>query len=601
MSLPIPAAGALAQTRDTVTYEVSFPNAEHHEAEITATFRGLPSGTLELRMARSSPGRYALHEFAKNVYSVRITDEGGRQLAVTRPDPHGWDVHGHGGTVRVTYTLFADRADGTYAGVDRSHAHLNIPATFMFARGLGRRPIRVGFRPPPESGWRVATQLRPTGDAFTYTAPDLDYFMDSPVELSAFHLREWTVSGGGSQQTIRLAVHDPSSDVIVDRYAEMAEAVVAEQTAVFGELPAYDYGSYTFLACYGPWAVGDGMEHRNSTSLTSSATLERGADGPLGTLSHEFFHAWNMERIRSAQLEPFDYERANMSDELWFGEGFTQYYTDLFIARAGLLDQGEYIRGLTGTINAVVNGPGRSFRSAVEMSRAAPFVDAAISIDPTNGRNTFISYYTWGAAIGLGLDMTLRTRFDLTLDDFMRLMWIKYGKPYVPYTLDDIRATLAEYTGDAAFASDFFARYVTGHEVPDYTALLGAAGVAVRPLNPGRASVGQATLRVEGGRVVARAVLVGTPLYAAGVEVGDVILSVDGTTLASVEQLAEIEARRAVGDPVAVTFESRGETLQAELTLAEDPRLEVLSYEGAGLPTTDAMRMLRADWLASKR
>jgi len=597
LTIPLP---LLSQARDTVTYEVSFPNAAHHEAEINATFAGLSSAPLELRMSRSSPGRYALHEFAKNVYAVQVTDGRGRTLTPTRPDPYGWDVSGHDGTVRVTYTLFANLADGTYAGVDRSHAHLNIPATLMYARGLSSRPVRVTFRPPEGSRWRVATQLMPTSDPFTFTAPDLAYFMDSPTEVSDFRLREWNVMSSGREQTIRLAVHDPGSDAAVDRYAAMAMRVVAEQGAVFGEFPDYDFSTYTFVACYGPWASGDGMEHRNSTSLTSRGTLERNAGGLLGTLSHEFFHSWNMERIRSAGIEPFDYERANMSDELWFGEGFTQYYTNLFVTRAGLMEEDRYIGGLAGTINAVVNGPGRRYNSVVEMSRMAPFWDAAASIDPTNQQNTFISYYTWGAAIGLGLDMTLRARFGRSLDGFMRAMWVKHGKPFKSYTLDDLRATLGEYAGDTAFADDFFSRYVTGREVVDYATLLAGAGVFVRREYAGRATFGPAVLRVEDGRVVVRAVNVGTPLYDAGLDDGSVIVALDGTNVTSLDQIEEIAERHDPGDTVSVTFESRGQTVSASMTLVEDPRLEVLTYEEAGLNVTSAMRELRSDWLGSK-
>jgi predicted metalloprotease with PDZ domain len=592
---------AIAQTPDTVMYEVRFPNAEHHEAEVTAIFPGVAgSDALELRMSRSSPGRYALHEFAKNVYSVRITDGAGRKLTPVRLDPDSWYVFGHDGTVRVTYTLFADRADGTYSGVDRSHAHLNMPATFMYARGLRDRPIRVTFRPPEGTGWQVATQLAPTGDPFTYSAPDLDYFMDSPTEVADVRIRAWTVRSNGRDQTVRLAVHDPSSDRAVDGFAEMAKRVVAEEAAVFGEYPDYDFGTYTFVACYGPWADGDGMEHRNSTSLTSSLTLERGASRLLGTLSHEYFHSWNMERIRSAELEPFDFSRANMSDELWFGEGFTQYYTSLFIERAGLITPEAYVRGLTGTINTVVNSPGRRYRSPVQMSRQAPFVDAATSIDPTNQQNTFISYYTWGAAIGLGLDMTLRTRFGLTLDGFMRAMWLKYGEQEIHYTVDDIRETLGEFTGDEVFATDFFSRYVTGRDVVDYSALLASAGVVVRPRSPGEATVGPAGLREQDGRVVAATVLVGTPLYDAGVDDGDIVTSLDGVRLTSLAQIGEIASRHGPGDTVPISFVSRGRALEATLTFAEDPRLEVLPYEDAGLEVTDGMLELRAAWLGSR-
>ncbi|HEX7087113.1 MAG TPA: hypothetical protein VF198_12160, partial [Vicinamibacterales bacterium] len=317
--LPLLATPAPAQS--PVRYVVSFPNAVHHEAEVVAIFADLADRPLEVRMSRSSPGRYALHEFAKNVYNVRAFDGEGRPLEVIRPDPYGWTVAGHDGTVRFAYTLFADRADGTYSGVDATHAHLNMPATFAWARGLEERPITVTFRVPAESGWKVASQLAPSADPWTFTAPGLQYFMDSPTELSDFELREWTVESNGKTYTIRLAVHHAGTDAELDAYAAMARRVVAEQMAVFGELPDYDHGTYTFIADYLPYVSGDGMEHRNSTVLTSTRSLADGAMANLGTLSHEFFHCWNMERIRSAAIEPFDFERANMSGELWLGEG----------------------------------------------------------------------------------------------------------------------------------------------------------------------------------------------------------------------------------------------------------------------------------------
>jgi predicted metalloprotease with PDZ domain len=303
-----------------------------------------------------------------------------------------------------------------------------------------------------------------------------------------------------------------------------------------------------------------------------------------------------MERIRSAALEPFDYDRANMSDELWFGEGFTSYYASLFIARAGLMDPEQYVSGLVGTLNTVVNGPGRQYGSPVEMSRMAPFWDAATSIDPTNQQNTFISYYTWGAAIGLGLDLTLRTRFDLTLDGFMREMWGRHGRPEVHYRLEDIRAALAEYTGNTAFARDFFARYVTGRDVVDYAGLLASAGVLVRPPSPGAATVGPTALRAQPRGVSAVAVRLGTPLYEAGLGSGDLITSLDGVGISSPDRIAEIASRHRPGDVVPITFESRGRLIGSAITFAEDPRLEVLTYEEAGLEVTDAMRRLRGEW-----
>jgi len=595
------APAALAQR--PIRYEISFPNAVHHEAEVTITFPDLPARPLEVRMSRSSPGRYALHEFAKNVYAVRAVDGRGRTLEVTRPDPYGWTVAGHDGTVAFSYTLFADRADGTYSGIDATHAHLNIPATFAWARGLEDRPITISFRPPEGSEWRIATQLAPTDDPHTFTAPDLQYFLDSPVEMSDHLVREWTVPSGGKRYTIRLALHHAGTEAEADAYVEMAKKVVAEQIAVFGELPDFEYGTYTFIADYLPWVAGDGMEHRNSTILTSTRPLATAALANLGTLAHEFFHVWNTERLRARSLEPFDFERANMSEALWLGEGFTNYYDDLTVHRAGIIDLDEYARSIGGVVDAIVNSPGRRFFSPIEMSMQAPFVDAATSVDPTNRANTFISYYTWGSGIGLGLDLTLRTRFrGVTLDDFMRELWRAHGKPERPYTMDDVVAALARVTKDRAFAEDFFRRYIAGREVVDYGALLAHAGLLLRKANPGKATIGAATIRYDDGQAtIVSPTLIGTPLYDAGLDRGDRILRIAGRPVTSAQDLEAALAGRKPGESVAIEFEQRGRTRTATLTLAEDPRLEIVTFERAGRPVTSEIRKFREAWLGSRQ
>jgi predicted metalloprotease with PDZ domain len=606
IALALPATHAAAQA--PVSYEVSFPNAVHHEAEIAVTFSQVPAGRpLEVRMSRSSPGRYALHEFAKNVYAVKAFDGRGRPLAVTRPDPYGWDVAGHDGTVRVTYTLFGDRADGTYAQVDATHAHLNAPATFMWARGLEKRPVRVTFR-PADPKWKVATQLAPTGDPYTFTAPDLQYFMDSPVEVSDHDLRSWRVASNGKSYTIRLALHHAGTPAEAAAFTEMAKKVVAEQAAAMGGLPHFDYGTYTFLADYLPQASGDGMEHRNSTVVTSSRPLSTGAAGNLGTISHEFFHAWNVERIRPRSLEPFDFERANMSGELWFAEGFTQYYTPLFIRRAGITQTEQYLPAVASTINTVTLSPGRQLFSAVEMSMQAPFVDAAAAIDPDNRGNTFISYYTWGAGIGLGLDLALRAR-GLSLDGYMQALWRDFGRlqdtvalaPRKPYTLADLRATLASYAGDRAFADDFFRRYVEGHEVPDYERLLAPAGVLLRPAQPERAWIGESAFGFDStGTKVVSYPRTGSPLFRAGLTAGDSIVSLGGRPVATAEEVAAVLGARTPGDAIPIEWVGRAGRRTASLQAMASPWLEVVTYEAAGRPVTAAMRAFRESWLGSK-
>ena len=601
------AAPRAQQNTQPVVYKISFASAVHHVADVEVAFSGLPAGTLEARMSRSSPGRYAVHEFAKNVYDVHAFDGKGKELVPTRPNPYQWDVAGHDGTVRITYKVFGDLVDGTYLAVDPTHAHMNMPATFMWARHLEDRPVRVTFTPPPGSGWKPATQLFPTSEPWTFTAPNLQYLFDSPTELSDYRLREFTVKNpDGKTFTIRAAVHADASDEDVNTYAAGVEKIVRESVGVFGEYPQYDTGNYTFLADYLPTNGGDGMEHRNSTVVSGRGNVRTG----LGTASHEFFHCWNVERIRPQGLEPFNFEEANLTDLLWVAEGFTQYYGTLIMGRAGVADVRNTVRSLTSAANAVVNGSGRQFRSAVEMSHMAPFTDAARAVDPTNFETTFISYYTYGAAVALGLDLSLRDKTDgkITLDDFMRAMWKVHGKPggpqpglvAKPYSLTDVRDRLAEVSGDRAFADEFFTRYMIGREVVDYARLLQRAGIVFRKVNAGKAWMGITRWGQDGLRIPGQ-LAPGTPAYAAGLDQNDTIIELDDKPVSNAQHVADILNAHQPGDTIPVAFKRRnGTAVTSKIVLKEDPALEgVLIEDAGGTPTTE-QKAFRDRWLGSQ-
>src|SRR5262245_42144740 len=207
LSLVIIVATALPSfAQAPVDYRLSFPTPEHRWLQVEVTFTDIPAGPLQLRMSRTSPGRYALHEFAKNVFDVTVRDGAGKALTPTRPDLHQWDVTGHNGTVVVTYRVFGDRTDGTYLSVDASHAHMNMPASLIGARGFEMRPVRIRFEQPAGRQWRVATQLYPTDDPLAFTAPNFHYLMDSPTEFSAFTLRTFSVpNASGPSPQFRIA------------------------------------------------------------------------------------------------------------------------------------------------------------------------------------------------------------------------------------------------------------------------------------------------------------------------------------------------------------------------------------------------------------
>jgi predicted metalloprotease with PDZ domain len=608
------ALSAPAFAQSPVTYRLSFPEPQHHWMQVDVRFADVPAAPLPLHMSRSSPGHYGIYEFAKNVYDVRIDDGNGRALMVERPSASEWDVAGHSGTVRVQYRVFGNQVDGTFLAVDPTHAHVNIPAALMWAKGLEDRPVRLTLDPPAGSRWKVATQLHATADPYTFTAPNLAYLIDSPLEASNFALRTFQAderAGAGVKETFRIALHHNGSDRDADRLAADFERIVREESAVFGELPAYEGGAYTFVADYLPYALRDGMEHRNSTFLTSPGGL-RAPDERLdivSTAAHEFFHSWNVERIRPRSIEPFDLDTANPSDELWLAEGFTSYYEALTLQRTGLASIAQTAETLGLALDTVLRSPARKYRSVVDMSRMAPFVDAVAWLDQTNVDNTYISYYTWGSAIALGLDLSLRERSDgkVTLDDYMRTLWERYGRApgpegvvAHPYTMQDLRDRLADVSGDAVFASDFFDRYVEGRDVVDYEALLGRAGMLLRKRFPRRAWIGPLNLSFDRGTArVSTALIEDTPVYAAGLDQDDELVSLDGETIVAPTLVEEILRRHTPGNKLHMTIRRRGVSEELIVTAQDDPTLELVPVE-TNRPLTQSERTLRDAWFGSK-
>jgi predicted metalloprotease with PDZ domain len=361
----------------------------------------------------------------------------------------------------------------------------------------------------------------------------------------------------------------------------------------------FDNGEYTFLQDVNPDNNGDGMEHRNSTVITNSGFKIAGSEeAMLSTFSHEFFHAWNVERIRPKSLEPFDFSHANMSSELWFAEGFTQYYGNLILRRAGFRSDKQYEGILAGILNGVLNAPGSAIFPATHMSRYAVFVDAGVSVDQNNYANTFVSYYTYGAFVALALDLKLRAEFNLALDDYMRAVWRTHGKPEMPYTIPDLQNVLGKLTNEA-FAEDFFRKYVEGLEKNDYAKLLANAGLELRKAFPGKASLGPIRLTLNASSAknrVANATVKGTAIYEAGIDIGDYLLKIGDNDLKGNVNLDQIISQYKPGQAIPVTFEHKGIVKSSTLKIQEDNTLTVVPMENA----TAKQIQFRNNWLSSK-
>ncbi|GAA4332353.1 M61 family metallopeptidase [Mucilaginibacter gynuensis] len=605
---------AQKRSQAPVYYNVSFPNAVHHEAEIVITVPQAPAGPMRFRMSRSSPGRYATHEFGKNIYNVKAFTDKGTELPLKQIEGDVYEVAMHPSTVNISYTLFGNWVDGTYAGIDAGQAHLNMPASFMWVAGLDKRPVKFKFNGIEKYGWKVSTQLKNEGDN-VYSAPNLQYMMDSPTELSNFKSASWeVVNPDGKRQKVNLHVYSDDSQQVVDNFAKMVQKVVLEEKAIYGELPNYDYGEYTFINNVHPTVNGDGMEHRNSTIITDPIDKIGGNEvDVLSTFSHEYFHSWNVERIRPKSLEPFNFEHSNVSAELWFAEGFTQYYGEMLLRRAGFHDDEAYGKVLAGLVNSVLNMPAAAKYSPAQMSRYAVFADAGVSIDANNNPNIFTSYYVYGGATALALDLRLRSEFNLTLDDYMRKVWQLYGKKERAYTIPMLQLALAQLTKEPGFASDFFKQYIYGFEKNNYVPLLANAGFAMQKAKPGaawagplfnnfgRSRAGQAHSAVaDSGLFIATSTVQGTPIYKAGIDAGDVILKADGKSIKTQKEFNDIVATKKPGDKIVVNYKNRTGDHQTTIVLEENPYFEVVPFEKAGKTLTADQEAFRNNWLQSK-
>ena len=594
-----------------IFYSISFPNVVHHEAEILIVIPQAPSGKMLLRMSRSSAGRYATHEFGKNIYNVKATNVDGSPLTINQVEGDLYEIPDHAETVKVSYTLFANWTDGTYASVDPSHAHLNMPAAFMWVVGQDKRQLKFAFNDLDKFGWKVATQLKHEGENI-YSAPNLQYMMDSPTELSTYKVSSWDIENNGKKEKINLTIHSDDDQATIDGFAKKVGRMVLEEKAVFGELPVYDYGEYTFLGDISLNDSGDGMEHRNSTCITLPIAKVGGfEDRLMGVFAHEYFHSWNVKRIRPKSLEPFNFEHANMSSELWFAEGFTQYYGEMVLVRAGVNSLDDYTGTIAGLVNQIINTPGAAKSSAAQMSRYSVFADAGVSIDPNNQANMFTSYYTYGGAIALALDLRLRSEFNLTLDDYMRTVWLSRGKVMKPYTIPDLQSDLAKVTKNPKFAADFFSKYINGIEKNNYETLLAKAGLVLRKSAPGKGWAGSLSYNRNRGRsgegrsadvsgLPLQVSIIGTPLYKAGLDVGDIILNADGKEVKDMQTFSDIVAAKNPGDKIVVNYKNRTGNHETTILLEESPNFEVVTFEKAGKVLTKEQADFRNNWLSTK-
>jgi predicted metalloprotease with PDZ domain len=474
----------------TIAYRIAMPAPATHLYDIAIDVDGVRGASLPrqvpLQLPVWSPGRYAKMDFAKNVQDFHATDERGRELSWDQTTGSRWVVSTKGAKgVRIRYRSFDNALSGTFSVLDTAHANWNGASLFMYVEGHKPNPVSLSIAPP--AGWQVLNGDTRSTNQLAYRFENYDRLIDTPTEIApSMVVDSFTVDG----RKYRTMIHHngPLPAGARSRFVGDVERLVRYENSVFTPPPL---DQYTFLFNVG-YAGGDGMEHLYSTQIIDSRSFLNGNDTlavlpAIGTAAHEYFHVWNVKRVRPAALGPFDYTREQYQPSLWVAEGWTQYYGQAALHRAGITQLPEFYRSMAGTIAQNLTVPGRKEMSARMASFHAPFWDGAAQQQPTNAANTVISYYTKGAGLALYLDLYLRAKSGNTrsLDDvFNALKRRSWNAPNASYYLQgrgytelDVEQAASEIAGEDMHA--WFTRFVGGTDDLDYDALLARAGLRI--------------------------------------------------------------------------------------------------------------------------
>ena len=464
-----------------IAYRVAMPDPASHLYDVEIDVDGIAVAQLPMQLPVWSTGRYARVDFAKNVQEFKVSAADGRPLTWDKSNGSRWIIRTAGARgVRIRYRVFANALSGTYSVLDTAHANWNGAGLFMYVEDHKPNPVTLTITPP--AGWQVINGDTRTAGQLVYTFENYDRLIDTPTEVApSFMLDSFTVDGKKYRTVVHYNGTPPAG--VRERFVRDVEKLVRYENTVFSAPPL---DQYTFLFNIG-YAGGDGMEHLYSTEIINrqpwadSLTVLPG----IGTAAHEYFHVWNVKRVRPLALGPFDYTRETYQPSLWVAEGWTQYYGQAALHRSGITDQDEFYRSMAGIIRDNLTAPGRKEVSARMASFHAPFWDGAPQGQPTNGSNAFFSYYTKGSGLALFLDLYIRSKSDnaKSLDDvFNALKRRSWNAPNASYYLQgrgyselDVERAASSVAGENLHA--WFERYVGGTDDLDYDTQLARMGL----------------------------------------------------------------------------------------------------------------------------
>ncbi|WP_423147411.1 M61 family metallopeptidase [Rubrolithibacter danxiaensis] len=559
---------ALTETinaQSKISFRVSFSEPQAHYADVEMEISGVKKDVIDIKMPVWAPGSYLIREFSKNVESVSAKSEDGKSIPVLKTKKNTWRVtKASSRSVTVSYRVYANEISVRTSFIDASHAFLSPTGIFMYVDGMLSHPATITID-PAKSWHKISTGLEVVkGEAHTFYAPDFDILFDSPIEVGNQDIFEFTAAGvkhevamfgGGNYNKDRLKT-------------DMAK-IVEEETRIFGENPNK---RYVFII-HNFNSGGGGLEHLNSTVLgatRNSYTNESSYKGFLGLVAHEYFHLWNVKRLRPKALGPFDYENENYTTNLWIAEGFTAYYDNMMVRRAGFYSPENYLDIISNDINAVENQQGNKIQPLSEAS-----FDAWIKYyrPNENSRNSSVSYYDKGSLIGLIMDLEIihATKGEKSLDDVMKAMYDEYYKKQKRgYTDAEFKAMAEKIAGKSL--DKIYTDYINGTKPIRFNDYLGYAGIYLTDANAGKNEpyLGIASTSKD-GKFILTAVSRGSGAWKGGLNVNDELIAADDNRISSSSDLDRIIATKKPGDKISFLISRDGLLQNLDITLGANP------------------------------
>jgi len=539
-----------------IHYQVAMPQPESHLFEVTLHLENYSLPVLDLKMPVWTPGSYLVREYTKYIQDFSAQAE--EPLPWRRLGKNHWQIETSGSSkITVRYRVFANELSVRTNHLDATHGYFNGAALFFRIPGV-EQPICVTIVPPrPE--WHVTTPLPLSEQPNTFCASDFDTLVDSPFEVGCHQLARFEVLGKSHELAIwGQGNHNPA------RIISDIQKIVQVEASLFGGLP---YDRYVFLLHLSSQGNG-GLEHKYGCSLNYPRFGFRAEDKYnrfMQLVAHEFFHLWNVKRIRPLALEVFDYDQENYTPSLWFSEGTTSYYDLVIPLRAGIYDVKYFLNGLGKEITRLQTTPGRRVQPVSESS-----FDAWIKLyrPDANSGNSQISYYLKGELVSLLLDLLIRERNNnaRSLDDVMLKMWQQFGIAEIGFTPQQLQEAIELVAGlDLA---DFFKQYIDGTEELPFNQYLQPFGLQLVG-NEDSEQFPQLGVKVqtENGRELIKFVEAGTPAYASGIDAGDELLAIDGIRVAS-QQLSDRLKDYKPGDTIQIAVFHQDELRTYPVTLA---------------------------------